>query len=182
MEYIDVLNEYGVKTGEVESRDNIHLKGLWHRGVIAIIVNNNNEILMQQRSETRKKFPGLWDLSLAAHVRTNEDSLKTLVREFNEEIGVRLSNNIKTKDCRYITSFQNEHCYYVDEIKYTEKFLYDFFIIYKDVPVEDFSFNDGEVQDVKWMKYFDVVELKNKGLTHPRTEWIEIIKKYLSMF
>lgn len=182
MEYIDVLNENGVRTGVVESRDNIHLKGLWHRGVIAIIVNDKNEVLMQQRSQTRNKFPGLWDLSLAAHVRTNEDSIKTLVREFNEEIGVRLSNNIKTKDCRYITSFQNIHSYKINNNEYIEKFLYDFFIIFKDVAIEDFCFNDGEVQDVKWMKYYDIVDLKKKNLTHPRTEWIEIIKKYLSMF
>jgi len=33
-EMIDVLNENGVRTGEIVSRTEVHKQGLWHRGVL----------------------------------------------------------------------------------------------------------------------------------------------------
>ena len=37
IELIDVLNENGVKTGEVATRDEVHEKGMWHN-----TIQNNN--------------------------------------------------------------------------------------------------------------------------------------------
>ena len=48
MEYIDVLDENGVKTGEILSRKEIHQRGLWHRAIVIAIINGNNEVLLQQ--------------------------------------------------------------------------------------------------------------------------------------
>lgn len=39
MELIDVLDENGIKTGEVLSRDEVHKRGLWHRAIVVAIVN-----------------------------------------------------------------------------------------------------------------------------------------------
>ena len=36
MEYIDVLDENGVKTGEILSRREIHKRGLWHRAIVVL--------------------------------------------------------------------------------------------------------------------------------------------------
>jgi len=46
-ELIAVLDENGVKTGEVVSRKEIHKNGLWHRSIVVAIINENNEILLQ---------------------------------------------------------------------------------------------------------------------------------------
>ena len=54
-ELIDVLDENGVKTGEILSREEIHKKGLWHRAIVVAIVNDKNEILLQQRSEKMRE-------------------------------------------------------------------------------------------------------------------------------
>lgn len=56
-ELIDVLNENGVKTGEVLPRKEIHKNGIWHRSIVVAIVNENNEILLQQRSSNKEKTP-----------------------------------------------------------------------------------------------------------------------------
>ena len=48
MEYIDVLDENGVKTGEILSRREIHKRGLWHRAIVVAVINEKNEILLQQ--------------------------------------------------------------------------------------------------------------------------------------
>ena len=44
MEYIDVLDENGVKTGEILSRREIHKRGLWHRAIVVAVINEKNEI------------------------------------------------------------------------------------------------------------------------------------------
>lgn len=49
-ELIDVLNENGIKTGEILTRGEIHRRGLWHRTIAVAIVNENNQILIQKRS------------------------------------------------------------------------------------------------------------------------------------
>ena len=46
-EMIDVLDEYGIKTGEILSRKEIHKRGLWHRAIVLAIINENNDILLQ---------------------------------------------------------------------------------------------------------------------------------------
>ena len=53
-EMIDVLDENGIKTGEVLSRSEIHKRGLWHRLIVVAVINEKNEILMQQRSKNKE--------------------------------------------------------------------------------------------------------------------------------
>lgn len=55
VELIDVLDENGVLTGEVLPRSEVHKRGLWHRAIVVAIVNEKNEILLQQRSDKKKK-------------------------------------------------------------------------------------------------------------------------------
>ncbi len=186
MEYIDILNENGVRTGEVLPRDETHKKGLWHRAVIAAIINSDNQILMQQRSETKNKycnyFPGLWDISVAGHVVSGEDAVTTLVRELNEEIGLMVSEQIKVKDFRFVSSFKNIHHW--EDKKFGlvyEHAFYEFFIINMDLNISDLKFNDGEVMNVKWLSLSEIKKLKSENKLHPRSEWIDEVTKYLSI-
>ena len=180
MEYIDVLNEDGVRTGEILPRDEVHRQGLWHRGVIAVIINSKNQVLMQQRSATKDKFPNLWDLSVAAHITAGEDAVTALVREFNEEIGLLISRQIKVTDCRFVTSFKNTHYWEDKKLGHVDEHaFYEFFVVYKDANINNLKFNDGEVQNIKWMDYFELQELKKEDKLHPRTEWVTELSKYL---
>ena len=74
-ELIDVLDENGVKTGEILPRSEIHKKGLWHRAIVVAIINENNEILLQQRSANKEKNANMWDISVAGHISSGQDSL-----------------------------------------------------------------------------------------------------------
>lgn len=182
MEYIDILNDNGVRTGEILSRDETHRQGLWHRAVIAAIISSDNKILMQQRSETKDKFPGLWDLSVAAHVISGEDAVSTLVRELNEEIGLVISKRIEVKDCRFVSSFKNIHHWEDKKLgSVDEHAFYEFFVINLDLNISDLKFNDGEVMDVRWVSLFELKKLKCENKLHPRTEWIDEVSKYLSV-
>ena len=38
-ELLDVLDENGIKTGEVMPRSEVHKRGLWHRSIVVAIIN-----------------------------------------------------------------------------------------------------------------------------------------------
>ncbi len=75
-EFFDVLDENGEYINEVASREECHKKGLWHKGVVAFIMNSNNQILLQKRSSTKKLWPDLWDVTAGGHVLTGELVIK----------------------------------------------------------------------------------------------------------
>lgn len=178
MEYIDVLNENGVKTKEVLSRDEVHKKGLWHRISLVAVINDDNEILLQRRSMQCKKFPGLWDLAMASHVQAGEDSVTTAVREINEEIGLQIEYKAKVRDFRFITSFRNHHTF-GDII---ENQYYDLFILRKNIEIEDLEYNDNEVMDAKWVDYTELQKFIKQNQLHPRLEWVDEVVRYINKF
>lgn len=110
-ELIDVLDENGIKTGEVLPRSEIHNRGLWHRAIVVAIVNGDNEVLLQKRSATKKKNPGMWDISVAGHISAGQDSLSAAAREINEEVCINLGYNVSIRDFRYMFSFRKEQTY-----------------------------------------------------------------------
>jgi 8-oxo-dGTP diphosphatase len=52
----------------------------------ALILDGSGRIFVQQRTLTRKLFPGCWDL-VGGHVEDNEDVIAALRREIREETG-----------------------------------------------------------------------------------------------
>ena len=124
-ELIDVLDENGIKTGEILSRDEIHKKGLWHRSIVVAIINKKNEILLQQRAKNKEKNAGMWDISVAGHITTGQDALSAAAREINEEVSISLGFNVDIKSFRYMFSYRTEQKFSNDFI---EKQFYDFLI------------------------------------------------------
>lgn len=61
-----------------------------------ILLNENDEILIQKRSDNLEVCPGKWEISASGHVDSGENELDAAVRETKEEVGVSLDkNNIK---------------------------------------------------------------------------------------
>ena len=148
-ELIDVLNENGIKTGKILPRSEIHKKGLWHRAILVSIINKKNEILIQQRSANKEKNANMWDISVAGHISSGQDSLSAAAREINEEVSVNLSHHVDVKDFRYMFSFRREQKFYDNFI---ERLFYDFFILrYDDLEEKDIKFQTSEVQAIKFV-------------------------------
>lgn len=107
-ELIDVLDENGIKTGEILPRSVVHKKGLWHRIIVVAIVNEKHEILIQQRSHDKDKNPDMWDISVTGHLSAGQDSLTAATREISEEVSVSLGYSVEVKDFRFMFSFRKE--------------------------------------------------------------------------
>ncbi|KGL41899.1 hypothetical protein BMT55_04245 [Listeria newyorkensis] len=70
------------------SRDDVHHKGLWHETFHCWFVSEDlTRIFIQYRSERKKDFAGLYDITAAGHLTEDETVLEG-IREVKEELGV----------------------------------------------------------------------------------------------
>ena len=178
-EMLEVLDENGIGTGRPETRENIHRQGLWHRAILVAIINDDNKILIQKRSQNKEKFPGLWDLSVAGHVPFGHDSVSCAASEVMEEVGTMLPKNVEIRDFRFMTSFRSNLS--VSD-KFIENQFYDFFIYNANISLEQFHIQKEEVEGVRYASAFVIKQMVERGLFHPRTEWVNVLYNYITKF
>lgn len=180
MELIDVLDENGIFTGEVLPRSEIHKRGLWHRAIVVAIINENNQILLQQRSENKEKNAGMWDISVAGHISAGQDALSAAAREINEEVSVLLGYRTEIKDFRYMYCFRKEEKFREDFI---ERQFYDFFIL-RTSGIDDKTlyFQKEEVQAVKFVDLPQIQKMIEEHVIVERPEVYKVLTNYLFRF
>jgi isopentenyldiphosphate isomerase len=91
LEYFDVLDCTGKKTGDVISRDEAHRTGAWHGAFHCLIVyerEGRSYALFQKRSLDKKIAPGMFDVSVGGHYAAGEDAQTAGPREIKEELGL----------------------------------------------------------------------------------------------
>lgn len=173
-ELIDVLDENGIKTGEILTRKEIHKRGLWHRAIVVAIVNEDNKILVQQRSYKKDKNAGMWDISIAGHISTGQDALSAASREINEEVSMNLGFNVDIKDFRYMFSYRKEQVIGED---YIERQFYDFFILRKNgLRAENIKVQESEVEQVKFVSISELnTMIENKEVVERDAVYKELM-------
>lgn len=70
------------------TREEAWAQGLHHRLVRILIENERGELLLQKRSMSKKKYPGMWTDAATGHVDYGETYEVAAVRELQEELGV----------------------------------------------------------------------------------------------
>ena len=151
MEYFDIYNKYGEKTGEIIERKNAHKNGICHRAVHLWILNQNNEVLIQQRSASKGAGAGLWYVSVAGHIEAGENIESTLIRETAEELGLDVSHLMN--DVKYLYTFLE--CSLHRNGTYIDNEFFDVFALKADFDVNQIIMQPEEVQNVKYVKYDD---------------------------
>ncbi len=176
-EMIDVLDENGIKTGQILPRSEIHKKGLWHRAIVVAIINEKNEILIQQRSANKDKNPNKWDISAAGHISSGQDSLMAATREINEEVSVNLGFNVEVKEFRYMYSFRKQQVFAED---YIENQFYDFFILRQNgLNKQSLKYQDSEVQAIDFVTISQLNEMRKNDNFVERDEVYDVLTEYL---
>ncbi len=90
-ELLDVVDENDQVIG-VETRGEIHARGLMHRAVHVLVFNSDGLLFLQKRSMQKDEEPGKWDTSAAGHVDSGEDYLACACREIGEELGITVDD------------------------------------------------------------------------------------------
>lgn len=151
LELFEVLNEDGTSSGHIKERSLVHRDGDWHGTVHTWIARRRPDggwqILFQKRSSEKESFPGKLDISSAGHRQAGEEALPTAVRELKEELGLCVSEEelefLQMRKGIVRENFGGEP-YYDREI--ASLYLYE-----KPVDAKSLRFEDGEVQDVRWI-------------------------------
>ena len=132
MELVDLLNNRKELTGEICERNAVP-EGKYRLSIHIWIVNDKNEILIQQRSASRKMFPNMWTNTGGACI-AGETSIETVFRELKEELNV--IPNIDNLEL--IASYKRKKDYV------------DVWLLRQNINIKNLKFNDNEVQAAKW--------------------------------
>jgi len=159
-EKVILVNELDQQIGLMPKLE-AHEKAILHRAFSVFVLNNQNEIMLQQRAHQKYHSPLLWTNTCCSHQRDGETNIQAGNRRLFEEMGF----NTDLKELFhfiYKAPFDNG---------LTEHELDHVMIgYYNDEP----KINLEEVEAWKWMKIEDV---KNDMLLNPDdyTVWFKII-------
>ena len=143
MEYFDLYDDNRLPLNKIIERGQPLPTGENRQVVHICIFNSKNQMLIQQRSATKKSRPNLWDISLGGCSRSGETSRQSAARELFEELGIK-----------YDFSNQRPHL----TINFENGFD-DIYLIKKDIDLSEITFQDGEVQEVKWATLDEIQQL-----------------------
>ena len=150
-EFLEVYSPEGTKTGQKKSKSEIHRKGLFHSTVHVWIFTEEGNILIQKRSKKKELNPGVWDVSVAGHIKFNENMKEAAKRETLEETGI----NINTKDLLKIGVYRsiNIHPTAID------KEFFHTYILKIDKNSINLDFKNNEVDDLKFISIEEMESL-----------------------
>ena len=135
-------------------------KGLYHLGSDVWIINNENKILIQKRSEKKRLDPNVWAMT-GGSVIFGEKSKETIVREAKEELDIDINPN----ELKFMTKFK------------TGNVWIDTYILKHDYDISKMKFQEDEVSDVKWATWEEINELVKNG-EFIKHRW-EFVNKFL---
>ena len=160
LEYFDILDEEGNKTGKIKLRKEVHRDGDWHKAVHIWIINDKGDILLQRRCATKDSNPNMLDISSAGHLSAGDDSLSGAIRELKEELNL----DVKPNELKFIKTIKRS-------TKYTETFINnefdDMYILRTDTGIDDMKYQEEEISEiffVPYKKFKEMVKTKQSDL------------------
>ncbi|MDR9401288.1 MAG: isopentenyl-diphosphate Delta-isomerase [Psychroflexus sp.] len=165
-ENVLLVDEKDQLLGKMEKIE-AHEKGLLHRAFSVFVYNDQNELLLQKRAESKYHTPGLWTNTCCSHQRENESNIEAGKRRLQEEMG-------------FTTDLENQFSF-IYKAPFSNGLTeheYDHILIgyYNGQPKP----NPEEVADWKWMS---LDEIEKDLHQHPDryTAWFKILsEKYLA--
>lgn len=165
-ENVLLVDEKDQLIGKMEKIE-AHEKGLLHRAFSVFVYNDQNELLLQKRAESKYHTPGLWTNTCCSHQRENESNIEAGKRRLQEEMG-------------FTTDLENQFSF-IYKAPFSNGLTeheYDHILIgyYNGQPKP----NPEEVADWKWMS---LDEIEKDLHQHPDryTAWFKILfEKYLA--
>ena len=180
MEYLDIVDENGMPTGEIVPREIAHREGIRHRTAHVWVVRKTDvgyDILLQKRSMEKESFPGLYETSSAGHSPAGEEPLPSALRELSEELGIAA----EPEELIHVGTFRIQcekefHGRLFRDNEVTQVFVYA-----KPVEIERLTLQASEVDEVRW---FDLEEIwaeihrSRKRICVP-TAGLNVLRQYL---
>lgn len=162
MEYLDIVDENGLPTGETVERQKAHAEGIRHRTSHVWLIRKRNErieILLQKRCDTKDSYPGCYDISSAGHIPAGVDFKPSAVRELKEELGVDASEDelifCGNRDIKMDDVFHGK--------PFHDRQFSRVFALWCDIDESEFQLQKEEVSEVRWMELDEVISAVKKN-------------------
>ncbi|MEM2183393.1 MAG: NUDIX domain-containing protein [Candidatus Bathyarchaeia archaeon] len=127
------------------SRSECHRKGLIHRSVYVIVLNDRGEVFLQRRSMNKDLYPGLYACSATGHVEYGESYEEAARRELMEELGI----NAQLKWIGKFRCFSN-----------VEREISALYICYHNGP---FNLNSEEISEGRFVSIAEIKRMLEDG-------------------
>lgn len=134
MELVDIYNNKHEKLNYTKNRREL-VDGEYRLSCFVWIINDNDELLIQQRVATAKKCPNMWETA-SGGAAAGDDAKTGAIRELNEELGIVANEG----DLEFIGSY-----------KRINDFV-EVFLLNSNISIDELTLQEDEVQRAKWMK------------------------------
>lgn len=167
-ELLDIYDKNRIKTGKIVERHNLEsAKEYLNEGEFVLcvqcwIINSKKEILLTQR-KIEKRCGGKWEAT-GGVAQAGENSIQGIKRELKEEIGIEVIDT----DLKLLKTCKEENCFR------------DVYYIYKEIPISDIDFKDGEVISAKYVTIEEFEKMIDNGEAFEWSRWF--IPAYQKLF
>lgn len=163
MEKVNVYNRNREITDKIKERNSLE-KGEYRISVHIWIINSKSELLIQQRSETSKKFPSMWSQT-GGGVLAGETSKEAVKREAKEELGI----NVEDEELYYISSYVRT------------RDIVDVWLVKKDI--DKLELQKEEVAEAKFISFEDFDNMiKDKKVVPTINPSYFLMKNYIDNY
>lgn len=160
MELWDVYDVNRNKTDKTMCRGDAFEENCYHLVIHICIFNSNGEMLIQQRQPFKKGWSNMWDVTVGGSAIQGDDSQDAAARELLEEIGLKIDfKNIRP----HLT------------INFGKGFD-DYYLIEREVDINELSLQYEEVRDVKWASKEEILSMIDDG------QFIPYFKSLIELF
>lgn len=155
-EYLDVVDENGLPTGETVERSVAHREGIPHRTAHLWLLRKHAgriQVLLQKRAQT-KSFPGFYDISSAGHIPAGQDYLASAVRELKEELGITAEESDLVYCGRMTINWDDVFF----GVPYHDRQYTKIFLLWADIDEREFELQKEEVDGILWIDLEECME------------------------
>lgn len=143
MELWDIYDMDRNKTGKTMVRGSEYEPGDYHLVIHICIFNKEGKLLIQRRQPFKEDWSDLWDITVGGSAVTGDSSQAAAERELFEELGIKMD----FRGIRPNLTINFEHGFD------------DFYLVEKEVCLEDLSLQYEEVQDAKWATEEEILQM-----------------------
>lgn len=151
MEFRDVYDLHGQKTGKIIGRHDPLLPGEYCRTVCVCVFNSRGELLLQKRTPDKELWANLWDITAAGGVLAGENGQQAAERELKEEMGL---------DIRFEGMRPKLTTYFRDGFS-------DVFTVVRDVELSQLTLQKEEVAGARWASLDEIEAMMEEGAFIP---------------
>lgn len=162
MELVDIYNNKHEKLNYTKRRKEL-IDGEFRLSCFVWILNDDDELLIQQRLATAKKCPNMWETTSGGAV-AGDDAVSGVLRELEEELGIKANK----ADLKFIGS-------YVRINDFVEVFL-----LKSNIDISKLKLQEDEVQAAKWVSIPEFEKIIEDGNASDTGYFI--FKKYYDDF